>query len=229
MLGLGPIGQICARIAQHRGARAIGIDLVPSAARWQGASTVSRSWISTQHERPGRGAARRPTDADPIGDRRGRHGSARPPRARRPRSEFVGLLPDRVAATLMEGRYRSPGGLHARSTLVRRGGTISISGVYGGMIDPMPMLQLFDKGVTLRMGKPTSTGSTTSCRSCSTDPIRSACSISRRTMPLDEAPGGIRDVPGEEGRRDQSCSQALTGSPCPGSTRADPALVSVIP
>lgn len=36
---------------------------------------------------------------------------------------------------------------------VRRGGTISISGVYGGAADPMPMLQLFDKQIQLRMGQ----------------------------------------------------------------------------
>jgi threonine dehydrogenase-like Zn-dependent dehydrogenase len=38
-------------------------------------------------------------------------------------------------------------------TAVRRGGTISISGVYGGMADPMPMLQMFDKAIHLRMGQ----------------------------------------------------------------------------
>jgi threonine dehydrogenase-like Zn-dependent dehydrogenase len=37
--------------------------------------------------------------------------------------------------------------------LVRRGGTVSVSGVYGGMLDPMPMMQLFDKQVQLRMGQ----------------------------------------------------------------------------
>jgi threonine dehydrogenase-like Zn-dependent dehydrogenase len=37
--------------------------------------------------------------------------------------------------------------------VVRRGGTISISGVYGGMTDPLPMLQMFDKQLTLRMGQ----------------------------------------------------------------------------
>ena len=37
--------------------------------------------------------------------------------------------------------------------IVRRGGTISLSGVYGGMADPMPMLTLFDKQVQLRMGQ----------------------------------------------------------------------------
>jgi threonine dehydrogenase-like Zn-dependent dehydrogenase len=37
--------------------------------------------------------------------------------------------------------------------LVRRGGTISLSGVYGGMADPLPMMTLFDKQVQLRMGQ----------------------------------------------------------------------------
>ena len=36
---------------------------------------------------------------------------------------------------------------------VRRGGPLSISGVYGGAVDPLPMLDLFDKGVQLRMGQ----------------------------------------------------------------------------
>ena len=36
---------------------------------------------------------------------------------------------------------------------MRRGGTISISGVYGGQLDPLPMMQLFDKGVQIRMGQ----------------------------------------------------------------------------
>jgi threonine dehydrogenase-like Zn-dependent dehydrogenase len=37
--------------------------------------------------------------------------------------------------------------------IVRRGGTLSISGVYGGMVDPLPMLQMFDKQLTVRMGQ----------------------------------------------------------------------------
>jgi threonine dehydrogenase-like Zn-dependent dehydrogenase len=43
--------------------------------------------------------------------------------------------------------------LHLAIELVRRGGTISLVGVYGGMADPMPMLTLFDKQVQLRMGQ----------------------------------------------------------------------------
>jgi threonine dehydrogenase-like Zn-dependent dehydrogenase len=43
--------------------------------------------------------------------------------------------------------------LHLAIELVRRGGTISLIGVYGGMTDPLPMLTLFDKQIQLRMGQ----------------------------------------------------------------------------
>ena len=36
---------------------------------------------------------------------------------------------------------------------VRRGGTISVVGVYGGNADPMPMLKIFDKQLTMRFGQ----------------------------------------------------------------------------
>ena len=43
--------------------------------------------------------------------------------------------------------------LYTAFDAVRRGGTVSISGVYGGAADPLPMMDLFDKGLTLRMGQ----------------------------------------------------------------------------
>ena len=43
--------------------------------------------------------------------------------------------------------------LHTAIDAVRRGGTISLSGVYGGAVDPMPMMDLFDKQIQLRMGQ----------------------------------------------------------------------------
>ena len=67
---------------------------------------------------------------------------------------FVGLLPDAVAAKLMQtAGLDKLNALYTAIDIVRRGGTISLSGVYGGMADPMPMLQLFDKQVQLRMGQ----------------------------------------------------------------------------
>jgi threonine dehydrogenase-like Zn-dependent dehydrogenase len=43
--------------------------------------------------------------------------------------------------------------LYSAIELVRRGGTISVIGVYGGEADPLPMMTLFDKQVQLRMGQ----------------------------------------------------------------------------
>ena len=63
--------------------------------------------------------------------------------------------------------------LHTAIDAVRRGGTISISGVYGGMADPMPMMQLFDKGVQVRMGQ---------------------CHVKRWTEELYELVSGAEDV-----------------------------------
>jgi threonine dehydrogenase-like Zn-dependent dehydrogenase len=68
--------------------------------------------------------------------------------------QVTGLLPDAVAAKLMEkaGVDRLHA-LHLAIDIVRRGGTISLSGVYGGMLDPLPMLTIFDKQIQVRMGQ----------------------------------------------------------------------------
>jgi threonine dehydrogenase-like Zn-dependent dehydrogenase len=68
--------------------------------------------------------------------------------------QMAGLLPDPLQARLMEkaGLDRLAA-LHLAIDTVRRGGTISLAGVYGGMSDPLPMMVLFDKQVQLRMGQ----------------------------------------------------------------------------
>jgi len=67
---------------------------------------------------------------------------------------LTGLLPDRLAAPLMENAgVDRLGALLTAIDAVRRGGTLSISGVYGGARDPLPMLQMFDKQLTIRMGQ----------------------------------------------------------------------------
>jgi threonine dehydrogenase-like Zn-dependent dehydrogenase len=66
----------------------------------------------------------------------------------------TGMLPDVIAAPLMSSAgVDRLAALNQAIDTVRRGGTISVSGVYGGMADPMPMLRMFDKGITLRMGQ----------------------------------------------------------------------------
>ncbi len=64
------------------------------------------------------------------------------------------MLPDGLAQKLSEtvGVDRLSA-LHAAIDIVRRGGTISLLGVYGGAADPMPMLTMFDKQIQMRMGQ----------------------------------------------------------------------------
>ena len=154
VVGLGPIGQMAARIARHRGAgQVFGIDLVPERldmARRHGIEVIDLTALDDLggelRERTG---GRGPDSAiDAVGMEA--HGSGGAKAAQ----TLVGLLPGGVAAKVMEkvGIDRLAA-LLSCIDIVRRGGTISISGVYGGMTDPLPMLQLFDKQLTLRMGQ----------------------------------------------------------------------------
>jgi threonine dehydrogenase-like Zn-dependent dehydrogenase len=154
VFGLGPIGQMCCRIALHRGAGlVIGIDLVPerlNLARKYGVDVIDASAdgdvIEAVRERTGG----RGTDSviDAVGMEA--HGAPVAKLAQ----DLAARLPDRVAGPMME-----KAGVDRLTVLrnaidaVRRGGTISLSGVYGGMADPLPMMDLFDKQIQLRMGQ----------------------------------------------------------------------------
>ena len=66
----------------------------------------------------------------------------------------TGLLPDRAAQKVTDvAAVDRLDALHVAVKAVRRGGTVSVSGVYGGEIDPMPMMEMFDRGIQLRMGQ----------------------------------------------------------------------------
>ncbi|WP_370333799.1 zinc-dependent alcohol dehydrogenase [Mycolicibacterium hippocampi] len=154
VLGLGPIGDMAARIAAHLGYEVIAVDLVPerlARAEARGIRTVDLRALDT-----GVGDAIRELTAgrgtDSVIDAVGMeaHGSPVAQAAQR----LTGLLPDAVAKKILQtaGVDRLDA-LHSAIDIVRRGGTISLIGVYGGMADPMPMLTLFDKQVQLRMGQ----------------------------------------------------------------------------
>ncbi|HEX2266465.1 MAG TPA: zinc-dependent alcohol dehydrogenase, partial [Solirubrobacterales bacterium] len=153
VFGLGPIGQMTARIALQQGARVIGVDLVPE--RLELAAQYGVETLDLEEHEDISDAIREMTEGrgtdstiDAVGMEA--HGA--------PIGEFAqkaaGLLPDALAEKVIE-----KGGIDRMSALyqcfdtVRRGGTVSISGVYGGVMDPIPMLQLFDKGVQIRMGQ----------------------------------------------------------------------------
>jgi threonine dehydrogenase-like Zn-dependent dehydrogenase len=153
VFGLGPVGQFCARVARHLGAeRVFGVDRVPErlamAARY-GVETVDQRSADVPAELMELTAGRGPDSViDAVGMEA--HGSPVPAAAQR----LVGLMPDGIARSLTEriGVDRMTV-LHQCIAAVRRGGTVSVSGVYGGAVDPMPMMQMFDKQITLRMGQ----------------------------------------------------------------------------
>ncbi len=67
---------------------------------------------------------------------------------------FAAHLPDVVAEPMMKkAGVDRLAAVYSAIDIVRRGGTISLIGVYGGMADPMPMMTLFDKQIQLRMGQ----------------------------------------------------------------------------
>ncbi len=153
VFGLGPIGQMCSRIALHRGARVIAVDLVLERlelARRHGIEVVD---LNEHDDLPA--TLRALTDGrgpDSVIDAVGMeaHGSPVAGLAQ----AMTGLLPDAVAQPMMQ-----KAGVDRLAVLtqcvevVARGGTISLSGVYGGMADPLPMLQMFDKGIQVKMGQ----------------------------------------------------------------------------
>jgi threonine dehydrogenase-like Zn-dependent dehydrogenase len=154
VFGLGPIGDMSTRIAKHRGAgKVIGIDLVPERlmrARENGIEVLDIS----DHDDIGE-SLRGLTDGrgpDSVIDAVGMeaHGAPFGTAAQ----AVVGLIPDAIAAKMMErAGVDRLSVINAAIDSVRRGGTISLSGVYGGMLDPLPMLTMFDKQINLRMGQ----------------------------------------------------------------------------
>jgi threonine dehydrogenase-like Zn-dependent dehydrogenase len=151
VIGLGPIGDMAARIGLHRGYRVIGIDLVPERlkrAQDRGVEVLEYSDDVAEQVRQltdGRGAD---SVIDAVGMEA--HGSPKAQAAHK----FVGLLPDGIAEKMMQtvGVDRLAA-FYLAIELVRRGGTVSLSGVYGGAADPLPMLKMFDKQIQLRMGQ----------------------------------------------------------------------------
>jgi threonine dehydrogenase-like Zn-dependent dehydrogenase len=154
VFGLGPIGDMACRLARHRGAgTVIGIDLVDDRlerARSNGFEAIDLRAVddigdAVRSLTNGRGAD---SVIDAVGMEA--HGDVVGGLGQK----VAGLLPDAVAARLMEhaGMDRMAA-FHDAIDAVRRGGTISLSGVYGGMSDPLPMLTLFDKQIQLRMGQ----------------------------------------------------------------------------
>ncbi|MFG6195910.1 zinc-dependent alcohol dehydrogenase [Nonomuraea sp. JJY05] len=190
VFGLGPIGQMCCRIARHLGYRVIGVDGVTQRlemARRHGAEVIDASEITDVPEEVRLRTSGRGTDSviDAVGMEA--HGSP----AAKLAQTLTTMLPGAVAAPLM-----SHTGVDRLSALnqaidcVRRGGVISVIGTYGGMTDPMPMLRMFDKGITMRMGQAHVRRWTSALMPLVTDesdPL-GVMDLATHRMPLEQAP-----------------------------------------
>jgi threonine dehydrogenase-like Zn-dependent dehydrogenase len=153
VLGLGPIGDMACRIAQHRGLRVIGVDLVDERLhrlRTRGVEVLDLR----EHEDVGE-VVREMTQGrgpDSVIDAVGLEAHGSP--VTKTMQKMAGLLPDVIAKPFFESAgVDRLGALYTAIDMVRRGGTISLSGVYGGKADPMPMLTMFDKQIQLTMGQ----------------------------------------------------------------------------
>jgi threonine dehydrogenase-like Zn-dependent dehydrogenase len=153
VFGLGPIGQMSCRIARHRGARVIGVDLVPE--RLELASRYEVEVVDAERVEDVPQAIREMTEGrgtDSVIEAVGMeaHGDV----VGKVAHQAAGLLPAAVASKVIEkagiDRMRA---LYDAIDAVRRGGTLSISGVYGGAMDPLPMMDIFDKQIQIRMGQ----------------------------------------------------------------------------
>jgi threonine dehydrogenase-like Zn-dependent dehydrogenase len=154
VFGLGPIGDMCTRIAKHRGAgQVIGIDLVPE--RIMRARENGIEVLDISHQDDIGEALRSLTDGrgpDSVIDAVGMEAHGAP--FGKAAQQIAGLIPDAIAAKLIEkAGVDRLSVINAAIQAVRRGGTISLSGVYGGQLDPLPMMDLFDKQINLRMGQ----------------------------------------------------------------------------
>lgn len=153
VLGLGPIGSMACRIAAHRNnCRVIGVDRVD--ARLDRARPYCDEVIDLRDQdvdavvadlTQGRGA-------DSVIDAVGMEAHGSP--VAETMQTAAGFLPSSVGRVLMkQAGVDRLAALNSAISLVRRGGTISLSGVYGGAADPLNMMTLFDKQVTMRMGQ----------------------------------------------------------------------------
>jgi len=151
VMGLGPVGQLVTRVARHLGYEVLGVDPVPerrAMAERHGIETWDLTGDTTAALRE-RTLGRGP---DAVVDAVGMEAHGNPIAGFA--QAAVGVLPDALARKAMDvAGIDRLAALHASVDLVRRGGSVSLSGVYAGEADVMPMKTMFDKQVSLRMGQ----------------------------------------------------------------------------
>ena len=160
VLGLGPVGQFASRIGLYRGAgRVIGVDRVPerrAMAESFGVETLDPDTVDDVAATLIEMVDGRGPDAviDAVGMEAHGHDHPIGEKLASGAQKITGLLPDAVAQKVTDrAGVDQLDALYAALKGVRRGGTVSVSGVYGGEADPLPMMEMFDRGIQLRMGQ----------------------------------------------------------------------------
>ena len=142
--GCGPVGQFAIRSASMLGAeRVIGIDRFPERLRL--AESVGKA-ETINYE-----------DLDPVEELKERTGGRGPDAC----IDAVGMEAHGTGVAAIYDRAKQavwletdrPTALRECIQACRKGGTVSIPGVYGGFIDKVPLGAAFAKGLTMRMGQ----------------------------------------------------------------------------
>ncbi|MFW6723469.1 zinc-dependent alcohol dehydrogenase [Streptomyces sp. MAR4 CNY-716] len=154
VVGLGPIGDMCCRIALHRGAgQVIGVDLVDE--RLRRVRERGAEAIDLRDEKDVAAAVRDRTSGrgpDAVIDAVGAEAHGSP--AGKLMQTIGGLLPGKLAEQVAgKAGVDRLSALYTALDMVRRGGTVSVTGVYGGAVDPLPLLAVFDKQLQIRFGQ----------------------------------------------------------------------------
>jgi threonine dehydrogenase-like Zn-dependent dehydrogenase len=127
VFGLGPVGQFASRIGRHLGLRVIGVDPVPerrAMAERHGIETMDYAKGVADELREATKGRGPDSVIDAVGMEA--HGSPVAGFAH----QALGLLPDKLAQKAMEtAGVDRLAALHASLDAVRRGGTVSLSGV----------------------------------------------------------------------------------------------------
>lgn len=158
VIGLGPIGDMATRVAQHLGAkRVFGLDLIPERLaraeangviaidirQFEGNHKELAAYIRSQNNGKGPSAV-----IDAVGGEA--HGS---PNAQAVQT-MTTMMPDSVAQKmLLTTGIDRMAALHSAVEIIGRGGTLSIAGLYVGQADPLSLDTLFDKQIQIRMGQ----------------------------------------------------------------------------
>jgi threonine dehydrogenase-like Zn-dependent dehydrogenase len=138
--GLGPIGQMAARVALHRGAeRVIGVDQVPerlAMAQRHGVETLDFRAVDSVVD-----VVRELTDGRGVDSAIDAVGMEAEATRAAKLLQNTKLMPDRLGALMTAARS------------LRRGGTLSLAGVYVGAVPFVPLGELFDRQTSVRMGQ----------------------------------------------------------------------------